>query len=82
MVVLFEERQPACDVHGMAQLALHAEMRAQKRRAQLGNEILCGVRLCAEAILEIPLQSLLPTTPVNELVKFRCLDSNSKCNFV
>jgi hypothetical protein len=55
----------------VTQLALHPEMRAQERRAQLGNEFLCGIRLGAEAVPQVALEALLVAAPVDEFMQLR-----------
>ena len=47
-IVLFQKRQPIIDVRGVAEFTVHAEVSAEERRGEFGDQLLSRIRLRTE----------------------------------
>ena len=64
-----EQLNPRRDVVGVFQLPLNVEMSAEERRAQLRYQLLGGVCLGAEPVLQVAIEPLLGPAPMTMLMQ-------------
>jgi hypothetical protein len=54
-----QETDPGLDVAGVAQVTVNRELGAEERRAQLGDQFLCGIGALAKAVPQVTIQARL-----------------------